>query len=147
MVLLAKDIMDSSFLSLDGETDALTCALTMVERRKGYAVVTSGGPSRIAGIVTEWDYLEKIVAPGVDPARVKLKDLASPNVQSCSPDTPTDEVVTAMANLGIRRMVVRKDDQVVGVITAKNILATFRQYVDKLSSEIAGFQSTSTPLG
>ena len=147
MVLRAKDIMDSSFLTLDGETDALSCAQTMVERRKGYAVVTSGGPARIAGIVTEWDYLEKIVAPGVDPAKVKLKDLASENVQSCAPDTPTDEVVTMMANLGIRRMIVRKGDEVVGVITAKNVLAVFRQYVDKLSSEIAGFQSSSTPLG
>ncbi|MGD0718846.1 MAG: CBS domain-containing protein [Thermoplasmata archaeon] len=147
MVLLAKDIMDASFLTLDGESDALSCAQTMVERRKGYAVVTSGSPSKVAGIVTEWDYLEKIVAPGVDPARVKLKDLASATLQSCSPDTPTDEVVTTMAKLGVRRMVVRKDDRVLGVITAKNVLAIFRQYIDKVSSEIAGYQSSQTPLG
>jgi CBS domain-containing protein len=147
MVLRAKDIMDTSFLTMDGETDALTCALTMVERRKGYAVVTVGGPTQIAGIVTEWDYLEKIVAPGVDPAGVKLRQLASPNVHSCTPETATDEVVQTMAKLGIRRMIVRKDDQVVGVITAKNVLAIFREYIDKLTSEIAGFQSTATPLG
>jgi CBS domain-containing protein len=147
MVLLAKDIMDTSFLTLDGESDALSCAQTMVARHKGYTVVTAGGPSKVAGIVTEWDYLEKIVAAGVDPARVKLKDLASPNLHACSPDTPTDEVVTMMANLGIRRVVVRKGESVVGVITAKNVLAIFRQYIDKVSSEIAGFQSSQTPLG
>ncbi len=147
MVLRAKDIMDPSFLSLDGETDALSCAQTMVERRKGYAVVTSGPSAQVAGIVTEWDYLEKLVATRTDPSRVKLKELASPTVHTCSPETPTDEVVTKMANLGIRRMVVRKGDQVVGVITAKNVLATFRQYVDKLTSEIAGYQSNQTPLG
>jgi signal-transduction protein with cAMP-binding, CBS, and nucleotidyltransferase domain len=147
MVLLAKDIMDTSFLTLDGESDALSCAQTMVERRKGYAVVTVGAPPNVAGIVTEWDFLEKIVGPGVNPAGVKLKDLASPTIHSCGPDTPTDEVVTTMANLGVRRMIVRKGDQVVGVITAKNVLAIFRQYIDKLSSEIAGYQSSSTPLG
>jgi len=139
--------MDSSFLTLDGETDALSCAQAMVERRKGYAVVVTGTPARIAGIVTEWDYLEKVVAARVDPALVKLKDLGSPTVHSCSPETPTDEVVTTMANLGIRRIVVRKGDQVVGVITAKNVLAIFRQYVDRVSSEIAGYQSNQTPLG
>jgi len=147
MVLLAKDIMDASILSMDDETDALTCARAMVAQRKGYSIVTHGGPRSIAGIVTEWDFLEKVLAAGKDPAQVRLKELASSNLQSCSPDTPTDEVVNTMARLGVRRLVVRTGDQVVGVITTRNILATFRQYVDKLSSQIAGYQSSTTPLG
>jgi CBS domain-containing protein len=147
MVLLAKDIMDASILTVDGETDALSCARAMVAQRKGYAIVTQGGPKSIGGIVTEWDFLEKVVAAGEDPARVRVKDLASTNPQSCFPDTPTDEVVTTMAKLGIRRMVVRSGDQVVGIITTKNILASFRQYIDKLTSEIAGYQAPSNALG
>jgi CBS domain-containing protein len=147
MVLLAKNIMDASILTVDEETDALTCARAMVAQRKGYAIVTRGGPKSVAGIVTEWDFLEKIMAAGAEPSRVLVKELASPNPQSCSPDTPTDEVVTTMAKLGIRRMVVRSGDQVVGIITTRNILASFRQYIDKLSSEIAGYQSPSNALG
>jgi CBS domain-containing protein len=147
MVLLAKNIMDSEFLSMDDGTDALTCAREMVSKRKGYAILTHGGPKTVTGIVTEWDFLEKILAPGKDPSQIRLREIASPHLQSCSPDTPTDEVVTMMAKLGIRRLVVRSHDEVVGVITTRHILATFRQYVDKLSSEIAGYQSSSTPLG
>jgi signal-transduction protein with cAMP-binding, CBS, and nucleotidyltransferase domain len=147
MVLLAKNIMDASILTVDEETDALTCARAMVAQRKGYAIVTRGGPKTVAGIVTEWDFLEKVVAAGEDPSRVLVKQLASPNPQSCSPETPTDEVVTTMAKLGIRRIVVRSGDQVVGIITTRNILASFRQYIDKLSSEIAGYQSPSNALG
>lgn len=147
MVVLAKEIMDTNLLTLDSETDALTCARRMVEARKGYAVVTRGGPATIAGIVTEWDFLEKIVAPGVDPARARLAQIASEDVQSCAPDTPTDEVATRMATLGIRRMVVRSGDRVVGVITSRHLMGIFRQYIDRLSSQIAGYQSSSTPLG
>jgi len=147
MVLRAKDIMDTSFLTVDEGMDALACAQTMVERHKGYAVVTRGGSTKAAGIVTEWDFLQRIVAARVDPARTLVKDITSPTVHSCAPDTPTDEVVATMANLGVRRMVVRTDDQVLGVITAKNVLAIFRQYIDRLTSEIAGFQSSQTPLG
>ncbi|MGA8711007.1 MAG: cyclic nucleotide-binding/CBS domain-containing protein [Thermoplasmata archaeon] len=147
MVLLAKNIMDSAILTVDDETDALTCARAMVAQRKGYAIVTHGGPTTVAGIVTEWDFLEKVVAAGADPSGLRVKQLASPDPQSCSPDTPTDEVVTTMVKLGIRRIVVRSGNQVVGVITTKHILGSFRQYIDKLSSEIAGYQSTSTPLG
>lgn len=147
MVLRAKNIMDTSFLTIDDGTDALTCVRAMVAQRKGYAIVTHGGPKSVTGIVTEWDYLEKILAAGKDPARVLLSELLSSNLQVCSPETPVDEVVTTMAQLGIRRLVVRSGTEVLGVITARHILATFRQYIDKLSSEIAGYQSTSTPLG
>lgn len=147
MVLLAKNIMDAAILAMDDATDSLTCARAMVAQRKGYAIVTHGGPKTVIGIVTEWDFLEKIFVTGKDPSQVLLKELASANPHSCAPDTPVDEVVSTMAKLGIRRLVVRSGDQVVGVITTRNILSTFRQYVDKLSSEIAGYQSSTTPLG
>lgn len=147
MVLLAKNIMDSAILAVDEETDALSCAREMVAQRKGYAIVTHGPSKNVAGIVTEWDFLEKVVTKGVDPSRIRLKEIASTELHSCTPDTPTDQVVTEMAKMGIRRMVVRSGDQVVGIITTRNILASFRSYIDKLSSEIAGYQSATTPLG
>ncbi len=147
MVLVAQDIMETTFLSMDEETDGLTAARAMAEHRRGYAVVTRGPAATVAGIVTEWDFLEKVVARGLAPAEVRLKALASQVVHSCRPETPTDEVVATMANLGIRRMVVRADDRVVGIITAKNVLSTFRQYIDRLSREIAGYQSSHPPLG
>ena len=139
--------MDTSFLSMDETTDALTCAKAMVRERKGYVVVTHGGESKVAGIVTEWDFVEKVTAPEADPRGLRLVDLATPNIYACAPETPTDEVVAIMSKHGIRRLVVRTDDRVLGIITAKNVLAIFRQYIDKLSAEIAGYQSSQTPLG
>jgi CBS domain-containing protein len=145
MVLVAKDIMDPDVLTVDEDTDALTCARTMAARHKGYAILVRRGA--IAGIVTEWDFLAKVVAEAHDPAGVKVHEIATPVVDSCAPDTPTDVVVATMAEKGIRRMVVRSGDRVLGVITARNVLATFRAYVDKLTTEIASYQSASTPLG
>jgi CBS domain-containing protein len=147
MVLQAKDIMDRNLLAVDEETDALTTARKMVAARKGYAVLTRGGSATIAGIVTEWDFLERIVATGVAPATLRAKEIGSANVQTCLPETPTDEVATTMAQLGIRRLVVRSGDQVVGVITARQVIGVFRQYVDKLTSQIAGFQVGANPSG
>jgi len=147
MVLRAKDIMDTNLLTVDAEVDALTCARRMVAAHKGYAIVTRGGPTTIAGIVTEWDYLERIVATGADPARVPVQEIASPSVHSCEPETPTDEVATRMSTLGVRRMVVRSGDQVVGLIASRHLIAVFRQYVDRLTSEIAGYQTTGSPIG
>jgi len=137
--------MESPVLTVEAGTDARTCARTMAERRKGYAVLLKDG--HIAGIVTEWDFVEKIVAVDADAAHVTVESIATATVQSCAPDTPTDEVVGRMAKEGIRRMIVRTGDQVLGIITARTVLANFRQYVDQLSSEIAAYHSDPNPLG
>jgi signal-transduction protein with cAMP-binding, CBS, and nucleotidyltransferase domain len=146
MVLLARDIMEPKVLMVPASTDALSCARRMVAQRKGYAVV-QGPNGTVVGIVTEWDFLERVLAPGQDPAQVRVGDLASPIVRPCAPDTPAEDVVATMAAEGIRRMVVRSGDTVVGIITSRDVLAMFRQYVDKLSSEIAGYHSDPPPLG
>lgn len=146
MVLVAKDIMEKTVLTVDEGVDALTCARAMVQQRKGYAVLLKA-PGTIVGIVTEWDYLSKILGPALNPATISVREIATAVVDSCSPDTPTDVVVSMMSEKGIRRMVVRSGDQLLGIITARTVLRMFREYVDKLSSEIAGYQATQTTLG
>ncbi len=140
MVLLAKDIMDREVLVLDEATDVLTAARTMVERRKGYAILVRQPRREPVGIVTEWDLLEKVLAPGRSPQEVRLRDIASSPLQQCAPETPTDEVVSRMAERGVRRIVVRRGDEILGVITSRSVLANFRKYVDRVSAEIAGFR-------
>ncbi|MGA8542503.1 MAG: CBS domain-containing protein [Thermoplasmata archaeon] len=146
MVLVAKDIMEKAVLTVNEGVDALTCARTMVQQHKGYAVLTRD-PGTIAGIVTEWDYLAKIVAPGIDPKQIAVREIATNVVDSCGPETPTDEVIATMSEKGIRRMIVRSNDQVLGIITARTVLKMFREYVDKVSSDIAGYQASTTTLG
>jgi CBS domain-containing protein len=145
MLQVAKDIMEPEVLTVDEATDALSCARTMAGRHKGYAVLVRAGA--IAGIVTEWDFLSKVVAAGRDPSQLAVREIATAVVDSCAPDTPIDVVVSTMAEKGIRRMVVRSGDRVLGVITARNVLSVFRAYVDKLSADIASYQSQGTPLG
>jgi CBS domain-containing protein len=146
MVLVAKDIMEVPVLTVDDGVDALTCAKAMVEQHKGYAVLTQA-PGAITGIVTEWDYLAKLTARGLDPAKTRVREIATFVIDSCSPTTPTDEVIATMSEKGIRRMVVRSGDQVLGIITSRTVLRMFREYVDKLTSDIAGYQASPTTLG
>ncbi len=147
MVLQAKEIMDRDVLMVDEETDALAVARRMVAVRRGYAVLTRGAGGALAGIVTEWDFLEKVVAAGVAPATVPARSIGSPNVQTCTPETPTDVVASRMAEAGIRRIVVRSGEQVVGIITARQVIGIFRQYIDRLTSQIAGYNLSANPPG
>jgi len=140
MVLVAKDIVEKEFLSLSRETTALEAARQMKAKKHGYAIIASstGSPE---GIVTEWDYLSKIVAEGRDPSHVKLGDIMTTDLVSVDANVGLDQVAELMAHKGVRRVLVLKDRKVIGVITAGIMLSRLKEYVDKVSSTIARLQS------
>src|SRR5207245_9085482 len=90
MVLVAKDIVEKDFLSLQKDTSAVEAARQMKARSHGFAIIASpsGDPE---GIVTEWDYLSKIVAEGRDPIRVKLSDIMTGELVSVDAGEGLDE--------------------------------------------------------
>ena len=140
MVLVAKDVVEKEFLSLPRDTTALEAARQMKAKRHGFAIIASpaGSPE---GIVTEWDYLSKIVAEGRDPSRVKLGDIMTSDLVSVDANVGLDQVAELMARKGIRRVLVLKDRRVIGVITASSMLSRLKEYVDQVSSTIARLQS------
>jgi signal-transduction protein with cAMP-binding, CBS, and nucleotidyltransferase domain len=139
MVLVAKDIVEKDFLSLPRNTSALEAARQMKARSNGFVIIASGsGPE---GIVTEWDFLAKIMADGKDPAGVKLADIMTNNLVSVDANEGIDQVAQIMTQKGIRRVLVISDHKVLGVITAKTMLARLKEYIDRVSSQIARLQS------
>jgi signal-transduction protein with cAMP-binding, CBS, and nucleotidyltransferase domain len=142
MVVKAREIMHTDLMTADPATTALACARRMVEAHHGYAVLLKDG--RMEGIVTEWDFLAKVVARGTDPATIPISSIASTPVRSCDAETPTDEVVQRMAQEGIRRMLVTQGGRVVGMITSKDVIKAFKPYVDKISADISRLQPSLT---
>ena len=140
MVLVAKDIVEKDFLSLSRNTSALEAARHMKAKGHGFVIIASSGGVP-EGIVTEWDFLAKIVADGTDPAGVKLGDIMSSNLVSVDGNEGIDQVAQIMTQKGIRRVLVISDHKVLGVITAKTMLSRLKEYIDKVSSQIARLQS------
>lgn len=140
MVLVAKDIVEKDFLSLPRNTSALEAAQQMKAKSHGYVIIASGGGDP-EGIVTEWDFLAKIVAEARDSARVTLGDIMTSDLVSVDANEGIDQVAQIMTQKGIRRVLVIKDHQVLGVITAKTMLSRLKEYIDKVSSQIARLQS------
>ena len=139
MVLVAKDIVEKDFLSMRRDATALEAAKQMQSNRHGFVVVTSadGMPE---GIVTEWDYLSKIVAGEKDPAQVKLGEIMSVNLVTVKANEGLDEVAQLMAVKGIRRVLVIQDGKILGTITARTMLARLKDYIDRISTQIARLQ-------
>ncbi len=139
MVLVAKDIVEKDFLLLQPDTSALEAARQMKAKRHGYAIIASptGNPE---GIVTEWDYLSKVVAEGKDTSHVKLADIMTRDLVTVDANEGLDQVAQLMAQKGIRRVLVLKDHKVLGVITASIMLSRLKEYIDHISTQIARLQ-------
>ncbi len=140
MVLVAKDIVEKEFLTLPKDTSTMEAARQMKAKSHGFVIIASprGDPE---GIATEWDYLAKIVAEGKDPVRVKLGDIMSVNLVSVNANEGIDQVAQIMTQKGIRRVLVISEHKVLGVITAKTMLSRLKEYIDRVSSQIARLQS------
>lgn len=135
MVLHARDLMVSDFLTVDATLSVRATADQMVEHHRGYVLVRKDG--RPWGIATEWDFISKVLASGRDPSAVPVGDIATAPLVSMDADTPTDELVASMAAQGVRRILLTSQGTVVGVVTSKEVIRAFQQYVDQISRDIA----------
>jgi CBS domain-containing protein len=138
-VLFARDIVEKDFISLGGDTNALEAAKLMRDRKHGFVVIAAEDGTPI-GIVTEWDYISRIAAEGKNPATVTLKEIMSVNLVTVEADWGIDQVSQLMTEKRIRRVLVLHKGKVIGVITARTVMATLREYVDTISDQIARLQ-------
>jgi len=139
MVLYAKDIIESECLVMPGETSVQEAAEAMKERRHGFILI--GSASNPKGMVTEWDIVEKVVAARKNPAQVTLMEIMSTDLVSIEADEGIANVARIMTEKGVRRMLVTRKGEVMGVITAKTVLARLDDYVNKISSQISKLQA------
>jgi CBS domain-containing protein len=136
MVLVAKDILEKDFLSMPEDASLFQAAQQMKSSQHGFVIVTDKERKPV-GVVTEWDIVSKVVAEGKDPKEVRLGQLMTRDLITVAPEVGIDELSQFMATKGVRRLLVVEDGEVVGVITSRTVLARLKDYVDKVSTQIA----------
>ena len=142
MVLYARDIVEKDILAVPAGTSVLEAARAMRDGRHGFVIVATAD-GKPEGIATEWDFLARVVAEDRDPEAVRLEEIMTRNLVSVDPAVGIDKVAQIMVSQGTRRVLVVKDGKILGVIEAKTILARMKEYVDRLSAQIA---RTQTPM-
>ncbi|MDG6916143.1 MAG: CBS domain-containing protein [Nitrososphaerota archaeon] len=139
MVLYARDIVEKEFLSLTAESTIVEAAKAMKVRRRGFVLV--GSPADPQGLVTEWDVLSKVVAEGLDPQKVTLGQVMTKELLSIDAGAGLALVSQMMTEHGVRRLLVKEGDQVIGFITSRIMMARMNEYVDKVSTQISRLQA------
>ncbi|HIQ29766.1 MAG TPA: CBS domain-containing protein [Candidatus Caldiarchaeum subterraneum] len=112
--------MRRDFLVLDSSLPVSKAAKAM--RDVGYSSALVSEEGRITGIVTERDILYKVVAEERDPREVKLGDVMSKPLITVSPETKVAEAISLMTRKGVRRLAVKKDDAIIGVLSQMTLV-------------------------
>jgi CBS domain-containing protein len=120
-----RDAMTKPVLVVGPEHTLRQAAQLMAARRIGSAVVIDPDGEGV-GIMTERDVLNAIGA-GLDPDIERTSSHITWDVVYAGPDWTLEEAASAMARGGFRHLVVVEEDEVLGVISVRDIMHVWSQ--------------------
>ena len=130
-----RDGMTSLVLTVGPAHTLREASRLMSARRVGAAVVTDPEHAGI-GILTERDILDSIGA-GQDPDTELVADHRTDDVVFASPGWTLEQAAAAMVRGNFRHLVVIEDDEVIGLLSMRDIVRCW--------SEAAGSAASRTP--
>jgi CBS domain-containing protein len=113
------DVMTVNVISM-GVNDTVKAA-AKVMRENDIASVLVMKDDLAEGIVTEKDIINKVVAEGGNPSKMKLKDIMSSPLIFAGVDDGIEDAAVEMRDRNIRRLPVTDGKKIVGIITDSDI--------------------------
>jgi CBS domain-containing protein len=101
----------------------------MAQTLRSYLIVLKN--RQPAGIVTEKDLVNKVLAKRLDPSTIKVQEIMSSPLITVDPDAQLTTAAELMKEKNIRKLPVAKDGILYGMITARDISDEFTDYIDK----------------
>ena len=119
-----SDILDQKgreVLSIEGEATVFEAIKRMVEANVGSLLVFEGG--RLAGIVTERDYLRRVALEGRTEKETPVREVMSSPLVYVTPETSLDECMAVVTERRIRHLpVLGENRDVLGIVSIGDLV-------------------------
>ena len=119
MSILVRHAMTESPQTAGPDMTAGDAAGLMKQLDVGVIPIADDG--KLIGLVTDRDIVLRVVANRQDPDDVKLADILTKNPHSVTPDTKLSEARDLMAKNKVRRLVVMKGEELVGILALGDV--------------------------
>ena len=106
--------------SVAPETSVADCARRMKEKQIGAVLVMEN--SRLVGILSERDCVNRVIASGLDAGATKVADVMTRDPACVAPDTSLYDAIEIVTNYRVRHLPVVENDEIVGVVSARDLL-------------------------
>lgn len=118
---LVSNIMTREPLSVNPDANLLECAKTMVRKRIGSLLII--GEGRLYGIITTQDILWALIKKDKeDLDKIRAIDISPKKIITIKPNASIEEALNKIKKTKIERLPVIQDNEIVGLITIKDIL-------------------------
>ena len=128
-MLEVGDVMTPSVVSEDEEASVTKLSKEIELAGIGSIVITRLG--KPVGIVTDRDIAIKVMMQDKKGSEIKAKEIMSSPLITIGPDLSLEKACEILAEKGIRQLPVVEDDELVGIISVRNILTRSPMCVHK----------------
>jgi CBS domain-containing protein len=119
--MVVREAMSSPVVSVPEDSDIIRIAKLMREQKIG-AIIVSSHDGHPVGIVTERDIVLRVVADGNNPKNTKAKEVMSSPLRLVNAEMKIVDAMRLMDKMNIRRLGVSYKDNLVGIISDRDIL-------------------------
>ena len=134
MPFTIKDHMIRDVPTIESSVSVTKAAKDMSKLGKGFLIVLKKGQP--AGVVTEYDFVNKVLAKELDPTKVSVGEVMSSPIISVDPDEDLLKAGEIMRENNIRRLPVIKNGIIYGIIDAKDVATHCGSYVDQATRDL-----------
>lgn len=113
--------MTREFAQVGKNDSAYSAAVAMQKLGTTEAIVMDGKTP--VGIITERDILYKVVALDLIPREVKSQEVMSSPLETIEASSRVADAISKMSKLGVRRLVVTREGEIVGLVTQKAVVS------------------------
>jgi CBS domain-containing protein len=125
------DIMTRNPICIDPNTNLLECARTMVKNKTGSLLLVNG--NQLKGFISEHDILWALVKKSKDDlVDIKAIEISPRKLAVIKPSATIIQALEKMKKLKFERLPVVKEKELLGLITAKDILNFHPEYYPEL---------------
>jgi CBS domain-containing protein len=111
----------SEVLTIDADATVFEAIKRMVEANVGALLVTDGG--RVAGIVTERDYLRRVTIEGRTEEETLVREIMTSPLVYVTPETSVEECMAVMTERRIRHLPVFAEGRdLVGIVSIGDVV-------------------------
>lgn len=117
--LIPDVVQNQDLLKLPGSATVREAARRMKSRRVG-AVLVIDADDRLAGIFTERDMVNRVVAESRDPDTTALSEVMTRRPSTIGPDASAIEALRIMNDGGFRHLPIVKNGRLVGIVSRRD---------------------------
>lgn len=133
--VLVAHMMTPGVVQIPGDV-SVTEAASLLERERMPCLLVKDTESRF-GLMTPTDIVKKVVAQGLEPDDIEVRTIMTRPVQFIEYDRAMDEAAVLMMSTGTPILIVTKQDQPVGVLTARDLILSPKRCATNIVATIS----------